>query len=145
MTPPDDFHDPDRRAFLRRAGLAAVVGAVLPVMGSAAGTAFASTQDLDLLFKEGRFTEAERGYRRLLREDPQNAHATAQVGYIALLSNRFNAAEAFLSSTVSLNPDDVSSKRRLAECLVRQDKHPTGHGGHGRLRGFRPAPGRSGR
>jgi tetratricopeptide (TPR) repeat protein len=123
MTPPDDFHDPDRRAFLRRAGLAAVVGAVLPVMGSAAGTAFASTQDPDLLFKEGRFTEAERGYRRLLREDPQNAHATAQVGYIALLSNRFNAAEAFLSSAVSLNPDDVASKRRLAECLVRQDKH----------------------
>jgi hypothetical protein len=123
MTRPDDLRNPGRRTLLRRAGLAAVAGAVLPVMGSAAGTASASIQDPDRLFKEGRFAEAERGYRRLLREDPQDAHATAQVGYIALLSNRFNAAEAFLSDAVRLNPDDVASKQRLAECFVRQDKH----------------------
>jgi hypothetical protein len=109
----------DRRTFLR---LAAGTGAALPLIGSPA-SASASPADPDQLFKDGRFDEAERGYRRQLRDDPQNARAAAQVGYLALLANRFGTAETFLSQAVKLDSADRASKQRLAECYVRQDRH----------------------
>ncbi|TDD93505.1 aspartyl protease family protein [Actinomadura rubrisoli] len=118
MAPLDDLPVPGRRAFLATSGLAAVAGATFP----AGGAAFASAEDPDRLFKDGRFAAAERGYRRQLREDPGKARAAAQVGYIALLSNRFGTAETFLARAVRLNPGDVASKQRLAECFVRQDQ-----------------------
>ncbi|MBT2227175.1 tetratricopeptide repeat protein [Nonomuraea sp. NEAU-A123] len=122
MTPSADFQAPDRRAFLRRAGLAAAAGASLPLLGSGPSPAFAAVDDPDQLFKEGKFAAAERGYRRVLREDPRNAHAYAQTGYIALLSNRFGDAEKHLSKAVALRPGDIASAQRLAECFVRQDQ-----------------------
>ncbi|WP_182898788.1 aspartyl protease family protein [Microbispora sp. H10830] len=123
MTSRHDLPAFGRRTLLRGAALATaagVAGAALPLMAPAA---FASAADPDQLFRNGRFAEAERGYRRLLRENPENAHAAAQLGYIALLSNRFDAAETFLSRAVGLDSGDVVSKRRLAECFVRQDRH----------------------
>ncbi|WP_329427115.1 aspartyl protease family protein [Streptosporangium sp. NBC_01495] len=122
MTLSADPHVPDRRAFLRRAGLAVAAGASLPLLNSAPSPAFASAGNPDQLFKEGRFAAAERGYRHLLREDPRNAHAFAQVGYIALLSNRFRDAEKHLSKAVDLQSGDVASAQRLAECFIRQDQ-----------------------
>ncbi|WP_283139578.1 aspartyl protease family protein [Rhizohabitans arisaemae] len=122
MTSRDDIHTFDRRMFLRGVGLTAAAGAALPLMGSGSA-AFASPPDPDQLFKNGKFAEAERGYRHLLRKNPQNAHAAARLGYIALLSNRFHAAENFLSRAISLAPADIASKQRLAECFVRQDQH----------------------
>ncbi|MET7329077.1 tetratricopeptide repeat protein [Nonomuraea sp. NPDC005650] len=115
-----DFHDPSRRAFLRRTGLTVAAGALLPLLDSAPGAAAAD--DPDQLFKQGRFAAAERGYRRRLREDPGDAHALAQVGYFALLSNRFGEAEKHLSKAVALRPGDVAPAQRLAECFVRQDR-----------------------
>ncbi|WP_157246900.1 retropepsin-like aspartic protease [Nonomuraea typhae] len=109
--------DLDRRRFLQTAGLAA---AALPLLDSA--PAHASGQDPDALFKQGRFAEAERGYRRLLLDDPKNARATGQLGYLALLSNRFRRAETFLTRAIRLNRDDLTAKQRLAECYVRQDQ-----------------------
>ncbi|MFI6291428.1 tetratricopeptide repeat protein [Nonomuraea sp. NPDC050790] len=104
----------DRRTFLRgAAALVAAAGADLAASGS---------EDPDALFKQGRFTDAERGYRRRLREDPRDAHAHARIGYLALLSNRFDAAEAHLAKAVALVPGDVASTQRLAECFVRQDR-----------------------
>jgi hypothetical protein len=117
-----DLHAPDRRAFLRRAGLVAAASTVVPLMDSAANPAFAAADDPDQLFKKGKFTAADRGYRRLLHTDPQNAHALAQVGYLALLSNRFADAEKYLSKAIALQPGDVASTQRLAECFVRQDQ-----------------------
>ncbi|WP_188196727.1 retropepsin-like aspartic protease [Nonomuraea sp. SYSU D8015] len=117
MTFTDEFL-PDRRALLRGAAMIAAAGAVLPTTGIAA----AAATDADELFKKGEFDEAARGYRRLLREDPENAHASAQLGYIALLSNRFAAAERHLSTATTLDPGDVASRQRLAECYVRQDQ-----------------------
>ncbi|MFE5325564.1 tetratricopeptide repeat protein [Embleya sp. NPDC056575] len=111
----------DRRAFLQRAGAVAAVGAALPLLGSAP-SALAAADDPDQLFRQGRFADAERGYRRLLRDDPGNANAHAGIGYIALLSNRFRTAEGHLSQALALAPDDVSSTQRLAECFVRQDQ-----------------------
>ncbi|MEV0195878.1 aspartyl protease family protein [Nonomuraea sp. NPDC050691] len=120
MTSRDDSHTFGRRTFLRGAGLAAAV-ALPPAVPADASAAATATPDE--LFRDGRFAEAERGYRRLLRDDPKNARAAAQLGYIALLSNRFGPAETFLSGAVALDPGDVASKRRLAECFVRQDRH----------------------
>ncbi|MEV4221576.1 aspartyl protease family protein [Nonomuraea sp. NPDC049725] len=122
MTPPADPRTPGRRAFLRRTGLAVIAGASLPLLPSAPSPAFASAADPDQLFKAGRFAEAERGYRRLLREDLRNAHAYAQVGYLALLCNRFGDAERHLSKAVALDSRDIVSTQRLAETFVRQDQ-----------------------
>ncbi|MET7463180.1 aspartyl protease family protein [Nonomuraea sp. NPDC005501] len=81
-----------------------------------------STIDPDQLFKAGSFKEADRGYAHLLRQDPGNAHGVAQRGRIALLSNKFEDAERFLSKAVRLAPDDTFSRRQLAQCYVRQDR-----------------------
>lgn len=105
---------PSRRTLLAAAGLAAAT----PLLGSATAGA---TTDPDRLFSDGWFAAADRGYRRLLHADPGNAHAAAQRGYIALLSNRFAAAEKYLSRAISLG--DTASRQRLAECFVRQDQH----------------------
>ncbi|MGN9845446.1 aspartyl protease family protein [Nonomuraea sp. H19] len=113
-----------RRQFLQRAGLAAA-GAALPVLGTSGANAAAASSpstDPDQLFKDGRFKEAERGYRRRLRENADDAHAAGQIGYIALLSNRFADAEKFLRQAVTLKPDDQFLLYQLADCFVRQDR-----------------------
>ncbi|MEV0379476.1 aspartyl protease family protein [Nonomuraea sp. NPDC050643] len=110
----------DRRRFLRRAGLAVGLGAALPLM-EGAGRAMAATSDPDRLFEAGRFGPADRGYASLLRENPGDAHALAQRGRIALLSNDFGRAERFLARAVELAPGNGSAKRHLADCFVRQD------------------------
>jgi hypothetical protein len=107
---------------LGAASLAA--GATIAAPGTAGSAAAATqTQNPDQLFQEGWFARAERGYRRLLHKDPDHAHAAAQVGYIALLSNRFGDAERFLTKAITLAPGEVPSKQRLADCYVRQDQH----------------------
>jgi tetratricopeptide (TPR) repeat protein len=128
----DDLHNADRRTFLRRAGLAAGIGAALPLLGSTAGRAAVQGggnndrilphDDADQLLREGRFDEAERAFKRVLRQDPNDAHAAAGIGYIALLSNRFVDAETFLTKAITVAPNDTSSQGQLGDCFVRQDK-----------------------
>ncbi|MGW5416890.1 tetratricopeptide repeat protein [Actinomadura geliboluensis] len=113
----------NRRAFLRTATLAVAAGTAASLWESMPPAASA-VKDPDLLFKGGSFAAAELGYRRALRNDPGDAHALAQVGYIALLSNRFTDAEKYLSKALAAQPDDVASAQRLAECFVRQDRLP---------------------
>ncbi|HEX6355405.1 aspartyl protease family protein [Actinophytocola sp.] len=108
------MNDLSRRTFLMGAGLAAAA----PLLST--GTASAATEP-DQLFSDGWFSAADRGYARILRENPANAHAAAQRGYIALLGNRFADAEKHLSRAISLG--DLVSRQRLAECFVRQDQH----------------------
>ncbi len=120
MTSRHDSRIFGRRTFLRGAALTAAAAATAPLLESAA---FAAATDPDQLFRHGEFAAAERGYRHQLRDNPENAHAAAQVGYIALLSNRFRVAESFLARAVSLDPADITARQRLAECHVRQDRH----------------------
>src|SRR5262245_14731657 len=96
----------ERRRFLQVGALALGGAALAPLVNARGGVAAAAPlrgapaanpQDPDELFRQGRFRRADRGYRRLLRRDPNNAHALARRGYIALLSNEFAAAEALLS------------------------------------------------
>ncbi|MEU8135144.1 aspartyl protease family protein [Streptodolium elevatio] len=113
-------HNLNRRAFVRRAGLVGAA-AILPVAGATQAYAADSAADPEVLFKAGRFADADRGYARVLRAAPANARALAQRGYIALLSNRFGYAERFLTGALAVAPGDVPSAQRLAECYVRQD------------------------
>ncbi|MEV0611780.1 aspartyl protease family protein [Nonomuraea sp. NPDC050404] len=120
------YEDIGRRAFLRRAGVATAAGVALPALGvglNGAAASITSDGDADQLFKAGKFDQADRTYARQLRQNPDDAHAMAQRGYIALLINRFGAAERFLAGAVKLDAGDVASKQRLAECYVRQDQH----------------------
>ncbi|GGU08724.1 aspartyl protease family protein [Actinomadura citrea] len=111
----------DRRAFLRAATLTVAASMAAPFWKSTP-TAAATANDPDLLFKGGSLAAAERGYRRALRSNTGDSHALAQIGYIALLSNRFTDAERYLSKALAAQPDDVASAQRLAECFVRQDR-----------------------
>ncbi|NUS13267.1 MAG: hypothetical protein HOY69_18000, partial [Streptomyces sp.] len=99
-----------------------------PADGQAAGAGAAPADgpadpagDPDQLFQAGDFAAAERGYARLWRTDPGNAHAAAQLGYLNLLSNRFAPAEHYLGQALRLAPGDALSRARLADCFVRQD------------------------
>lgn len=108
-----------RRGFLRAAAAAATI---LPLLGETPPARADSTQPgPDELFADGWFAAADRGYARLLAQDPHDAHAWAQRGYIALLSNRFGATERFLRTALTLDPGDQASMLRLADCHVRQD------------------------
>src|SRR5262245_46437362 len=121
-----------RRRFLQAGALTLGGAALAPpvnvsggVDGAAAlsgASAAATDQDPDELFRQGWFRKADRGYRRLLVRDPNNAHALARRGYIALLSNKFEAAETFLNRAIELAPDDTFSKLQLANTFVRQDQ-----------------------
>ncbi|NBE95069.1 hypothetical protein FE391_18790 [Nonomuraea sp. KC401] len=76
----------------------------------------------DGLFRAGHFARARRGYADVLRTDPGDAHANAQVGRIALLSNAFVTAEKYLARAVELAPGDDALKELLADCYARQYK-----------------------
>jgi tetratricopeptide (TPR) repeat protein len=109
-----------RRDVLRWTGLAAgVTGGLLPLLD--AGPAGAGT-DPDRLFQAGWFEAADRGYAAVLRTDPADAQAVAQRGRIALLSNRFGAAEEFLTRALELAPGELLARQQLADCYVRQDR-----------------------
>src|SRR5487761_884956 len=114
-----------RRGFLRVAGVTAGAAAVLSLAGTGAeaanATAGNSPLDPDQLFQAGWFAAADRGYARVLERDPGDAHAWAQRGYIALLSNRFSDTERLLGQAIKLAPADTASMTRLADCFVRQD------------------------
>ena len=120
----------NRRSFLQTTGTAFGAAALLPLLdhgSQARATSGALSSpppgaDPDELFMAGWFTAAAQGYQRLLDTEPGNAHAVAQLGYIALLSNRFAPAERFLTEAIDLSPDDSASKSRLADCFVRQDE-----------------------
>jgi predicted aspartyl protease len=109
-----------RRGFLGAAALTAGAAAAL-AMKTGLTAASASSPDPDQLFQSGWFAAADRGYATLLKQDPGDAHAWAQRGYIALLSNRFADTERFLGQALELAPGDQVSMQRLADCFVRQD------------------------
>jgi tetratricopeptide (TPR) repeat protein len=114
----------DRRKFLARAGLTAGSAMLALLPGEPAMALPSPGGDPDQLFKAGRFAQADHAFARQLRDNPADAHALAQRGRIALLSNRFEQARRFLAEAVRLAPGDAFAKRRLAECHIRQDDLP---------------------
>jgi hypothetical protein len=89
---------------------------------AADGDGKASIESADALFVAGRFAEAARIYTRVAERYPTQYQAVLRLGYLALLGNRFDDAERWLSNASELRPGDAEPKRFLGECYYRQDK-----------------------
>jgi predicted aspartyl protease len=79
-------------------------------------------ESADNQFKAGMFAQAERTYARIVGKEPQNHGAIARLGYIALLTNRLDDAQKWLTEAIILKPDDSTSKSMLAEVHYRRDE-----------------------
>jgi hypothetical protein len=126
-------------------GCAAALGAaaVVPLLNEGEARAATAGPDPGQLFRAGRLAAADRGYARLLAADPGDAHAWAQRGYLALLSNRFGDSERFLSAAIKLAPGDTVSMSRLADCYVRRGDFARAVPPKGRTSCPSPVPGAS--
>lgn len=78
----------------------------------------------DTHFKAGKFAEAEKLYTRVAANNPKDYQATLRLGYLALLSNRFDEAQKWLQKAVDLKPDEIPPKHLLAEVYYRRDDFP---------------------
>jgi len=86
------------------------------------GTSQRDHESADVLFKAGRFAQAERIYAKIHNGDPTNHGAVARLGYIALLTNRLDDARKWLAEAIRLEPEDSASKSMLAEAHYRRDE-----------------------
>src|SRR3990172_1991052 len=68
----------------------------------------------DSLFKGGHFEQAEEFYSKILTYDSTNYQATLRLGFIALLGNRHNEAQKWLSEALRLKPEERTPKRLLS-------------------------------
>ncbi len=85
-------------------------------------TAGASTESADNLFKAGKFAEAEMLYLKILAGDKANYQAAVRMGNIALLANRLDEAQRWLTKATSLKPEEKLPKSLLAEAYYRRDE-----------------------
>jgi len=76
----------------------------------------------DSFFRAGKFAEAEKTYGKILNEDSKNHRAVARLGYIALLANRLDDAQKWLTEAIKLKPEEAALKSLLAEAYYRRDK-----------------------
>jgi len=115
-----------RREFLRVSSRAALGATILGTSALALPVACGSTStgsiaSGDQLFRDGRFSEADKEYAEVLARDPRNVHALIQRGYIALLSNRLTRAQDLLRQRLQLNPGDAQARQLLALAVYRAD------------------------
>lgn len=75
----------------------------------------------DSLFKAGEFARADDIYIKLLSEEPDSFKALARLGNIALLANRLDDAQRWLTKAIELKPEEPSPKALLAEVFYRRD------------------------
>ena len=75
----------------------------------------------DRLFQAGKFAEAGKLYARTVAQNPKDYLATLQLGRIALLSNRLDAAQKWLEKARTLQPGAADAKVMLAEVFYRRD------------------------
>ena len=73
-------------------------------------------------FRAGDFAGAEKTYLKIRNEDPKDHRAAARLGYIALLANRLEDAQKWLTEAIKLKPEEAALKSLLAEAYYRQDR-----------------------
>jgi tetratricopeptide (TPR) repeat protein len=73
--------------------------------------------------KEGRLEEAERLYRRVLRQRPRNVDAMRLLAAIAVKANRYDEAEMLLDRAISLAPDFLMAIMDLGRLRKEQDRY----------------------
>jgi len=71
--------------------------------------------------KEGRLEDAERIYREVIRENPNNVDAMRLLGRVAISANRLADAERLFRQAVALAPDFVGALIDLGRVLKEQD------------------------
>src|SRR6202020_2044120 len=79
----------------------------------------AAMESADELFQAGQFAEAGKLYAEASTRDPQSYDAALRVGEIALLANRLDEAEKWLTKATTLKPDENAAKVLLAEAYYR--------------------------
>ncbi len=75
-----------------------------------------------ILFKSGKFVEAEKVLLQCINEDPYNYQALILLGKIYLYSNKFLEAEEFLTTANEIRREEIEPKQLLAELYYRQDR-----------------------
>jgi len=78
-------------------------------------------ESAESLFKAGKFADAENVYTEVLAEDSENFQAILRLGYIALLSNRLDDAQEWLTKAIEPRLEEKGPKSLLAEVFYRQD------------------------
>lgn len=83
------------------------------------------------IYREGRFTEAETAYAKVIEDDPENTRALERLGEIALWNNRpeeaehyFKEAMRYTSGLQKFWPFNAQLKASLAMAYYRQDRFP---------------------
>jgi membrane protease YdiL (CAAX protease family)/predicted aspartyl protease len=88
-------------------------------------TSNGSRNDLELAeinFKNGKFADAEKIYIEAIKDHPTNHQVLMHLGYIALLANRLDDAQKWLTEAIKLKPKDRTTKSLLAEVHYRRDE-----------------------
>lgn len=73
------------------------------------------------LFKAGLFADAESAYAKLASADKKDYQAALNLGHVALLGNRFETAQKWLTIASQLKPEEKTPLSLLAETAYRQD------------------------
>ncbi|HUT80109.1 MAG TPA: aspartyl protease family protein [Candidatus Bathyarchaeia archaeon] len=74
-------------------------------------------------FQIGQFTESEKSFHEILKEDPKNFQALVLLGNLALMKNNFTKAEQYLLKASEIAPQEPAPHALLAETYYRQDKY----------------------
>ncbi|MFQ6113340.1 MAG: tetratricopeptide repeat protein [bacterium] len=80
-----------------------------------------SLQSAEELFRAGDFAEAERLYAEALAADPHCFQALVRLVYIALLANRLDEAQKWLTQAIELGTVGVEPRALLAEVFYHHD------------------------
>ena len=72
--------------------------------------------------KEGRFDEAERLYRRVLRDNPRNVDALRLLALIAIKADKADDAELLLQQAIGIAPDFLLAILDLGKLCKEQDR-----------------------
>jgi Aspartyl protease/Tetratricopeptide repeat len=79
------------------------------------------TASADQLFEAGKFVEAQAQYTQIAADHPSDYHAVFSLGRIALLSNKLDDAERWLTRATTLKPDETDPRVMLAEVYYQLD------------------------
>lgn len=77
--------------------------------------------EADSLFAHGQFDKAYGAYQKVLTKEAENYQAIVRLGHIALLSNKLDDAEKWLTKAIELEPVDQKPVMFLAEAYYRSD------------------------
>jgi predicted aspartyl protease/Tfp pilus assembly protein PilF len=100
---------------------ALVILAGRPRLTAEARTTRADIEPANSSFKAGQFAAAEKLCADLLARDQKDVQALILMGRLALLSNRLEEAQRWLTRAVRLDPAETKAKSLLAESYYRRD------------------------